>query len=152
MENEIILDVDSTSQNNRLVISRSSFQYLNEIGKWGKFLSIVGFCFIGLFVVIGLTAGTVMSFLGQEQSMPFPGFVLGLIYIAMGLLYFFPVLYLFNFSRHMKTALTTKSNQDMDAAFDNLKSHYKYIGIFMIVVLSLYALAAGGMLMVGSSF
>ncbi|MGC1631594.1 MAG: DUF5362 family protein [Gelidibacter sp.] len=64
----------------------------------------------------------------------------GIIYIVMGLIYFFPVLYLFNFSRKMKSALSLNTNEDLTAAFSNLKSHYKFLGVFTIVIISLYVL------------
>jgi hypothetical protein len=58
----------------------------------------------------------------------------------MGLLYFFPVLYLFNFSKKMKNALSNNKTVDFTLAFKNLKSHYKFIGIFTIVIISMYVL------------
>ncbi|MGA1227123.1 MAG: DUF5362 family protein, partial [Tamlana sp.] len=65
----------------------------------------------------------------------------GLIYVALALLYFFPVYYLFNFSRKMKSALNNTNNDDLKSAFANLKSHYKYMGIFAIIIISIYVLA-----------
>ena len=75
---------------------------------------------------------------------------MGLIYVLIGLLYFFPVFYLFKFSSKVRTALATKNTQELDAAFENLKSHYKFIGILMIITLSIYVLFGGGALLAGA--
>ena len=148
MENDNIIDAGTSYQSNQLIVSPLASGYLHETGKWSKFLSIVGFCFIGLAVILGLFAGTIFSALNSE--LPYPGFLIGLIYVAMGLVYFFPVYYLFKFSNQIRTALLNKNSHDLDLAFENLKSHYKYIGIFMAVVLGFYVLIGGGMLLATS--
>ena len=84
--------------------------------------------------------------------MPFPGFLLGVIYIVLGLLYFFPVYYLFKFSTSLKAALLSKNNQLLDSAFENLKSHYKYIGIMMVIVIGIYIVFGVGALLIGGLF
>ena len=88
MENENIVDAEASSyQNAHLVVSPIALEHLNETGKWGKFLAIVGFCFIGLAIIGGLFAGTIFSMMGSSNAdMPFPGFLIGVIYIVMGLL------------------------------------------------------------------
>jgi hypothetical protein len=50
------------------------------------------------------------------------------------------VYYLFQFSSKMKKALATKNDETLASAFKMLKSHYKFIGVFTIITLSLYAL------------
>lgn len=147
MENENIIDAGSFN-NGQLTVSPLASGYLNETGKWGKFLAIIGFCVIGLIVMMGLFAGTLFS--SMDAVLPFPGFVMGLMYVLIGLLYFFPVYYLFKFSSKVRTALLTKNTQELDAAFENLKSHYKFIGILMIITLSIYVLFGGGALLAGA--
>lgn len=150
MDNENIVDAGASFQNTSLIVSPAASGYLDEAGKWGKFLAIVGFCFIGLIVVVGLFAGTIFSSMGQDEAMPFPGFIFSLIYIAMGLIYFFPILYLFRFANHLRKALQHRNSHELDVAFENLKAHYKYIGIFMIVVIGAYVLFGGGALLMTS--
>ena len=147
MENENIIDAGSFN-NGQLTVSPLASGYLSETGKWGKFLAIIGFCVIGLIVLMGLFAGTLFS--SMDAALPFPGFVMGLLYVLIGLLYFFPVYYLFKFSSKVRSALMTKNTQELDAAFENLKSHYKFIGILMIITLSIYVLFGGGALLAGA--
>lgn len=145
MENENIIDAGSSYNNGQLTVSPLASGYLNETGKWGKFLAIIGFCFIGLIVLGGLFAGTIFSSMGSD--LPFPGFMMGLIYVLLGALYFFPVYYLFKFSSQVRAALATKDSHALDSAFENLKSHYKFIGILMIITLGIYVLFGGGALL-----
>ncbi len=92
-----------------------------------------------------------MGALGNE-SMPFPGYIFGFIYAVFGFIYFFPIYYLFKFSTNMKEALLHSNEENIDEAFINLKSHYKFMGIFTIVFISIYLLLGLGALFVGLSF
>ena len=119
---------------------------LKETSSWTYFLSILGFVGIALMVVFGVFFGAIMSSAALGANNPYEamGFSMGyfgLIYVAMALVYFFPVLYLFNFSRRMKSALSSNNKTDFKQAFANLKSHYKFMGIFTIVIISIYVLA-----------
>jgi hypothetical protein len=62
----------------------------------------------------------------------------GLIYIALAAFYFFPAYYLHQFSIKIKQGLSCESLQDVAAGFQNLKSLFKFMGIFTIVILSIY--------------
>ncbi len=117
--------------------------YLKETSTWTYILSIIGFIGIGLMVLAGIIFSFTMG--GMLGDNPYESFGIdisyfGMIYIVLGLIYFLPVMYLFNFSRKMKLALNLNTNEDLSAAFSNLKSHYKYLGIFTIVIISLYVL------------
>ncbi|MCK0109893.1 hypothetical protein MWU58_11360 [Flavobacteriaceae bacterium S0825] len=122
-----------------LNISTNIKRFLNEIAKWSFFLSIIGFIGIGLMVVVGLLFGTIMSTMGDSPAYQL-GYTagMGVFYVVIALIYFFPVYYLYKFSRKMKRALHANNNDDFESAFSNLKSHYKFIGIFAIIIFSLY--------------
>lgn len=81
-----------------------------------------------------------------DNGMLGSGMKLGMImlYVLIGLIYFFPILYLFRFSNWTKKALMNKSSLDLSVALKNLKSHYKFIGILTIVIISLYILVIIG--------
>lgn len=117
--------------------------FLKEISKWTNFLSILGFVGLGLMVV----AGVFLSFFSSLNE--FGGdfayglgysMGVGLFYVCIALIYFFPILYLFKFSKKMKNALKLNNNEDFKLAVANLKSHYKFMGIFAIVIISVYVL------------
>lgn len=118
--------------------------FLKETSKWSYFLAVIGFIGIGLMILVGIIVTVSMglsSFNSTYQEFGMNMTYFGLIYIVLAVIYFFPVLYLFNFSRKLKTALASNDMASLTEAFSNLKSHYKFIGILAIVVVSLYILA-----------
>jgi hypothetical protein len=126
---------------NDLLISEISQSNLNTAAKWGKFLAIVGFVFCGVLVLVGIWA---QVFLSTSRTYAYE--TAGLKYMWIGyaifsLILFFPCLYLFKFSNKMQAAIRTSSQENLDAAFINLKSMFKFYGIFTIVMLVIYALA-----------
>lgn len=134
--------IDKQFSTTELTISTQSKSYLLEISKWANFLAILGFVGIGLMVLGGLVAivaGT--SIPGASGQLG----LVGIIYLAMVAIYFFPTLYLYRFAQKMKIAMNNSSQENLDLGFENLKAFFKFIGIFTIVILSLYVL----MLIVG---
>ena len=148
--NEQIIDEGfNTSESAGLTSGAKS--YLLEIAKWSKFLSIIGFIVIGIMVLVGLFGGAMMGAAMAQSGSPIGGGFFTIMYIGFAILYLMPVLYLFKFSTQAKTALMNNNDLGIESALENLKSHYKFIGIFTIVILSIYALVflialfAGGM-------
>ncbi len=123
-----------------LVIDESNKAFLIESSKWGKFLAIVGYVFMGLLALMGLFFMIGMSVMKSLTDIPFnPGFF-GIIYIIMAIIYYFPVTYLYNFSNKIKQGIMNLNQQAMTDGFGNLKSMFKFMGILTIVMLSIYAL------------
>jgi len=140
-ENIDTLDNESVGGDNDMALTGSIRSYLSETAKWTQFISIVWFVMIGFMVLFALFFGSMI------QSSPFysrynsgGGSFVTITYIIMAVVYFFPAYYLYNFSVNMKSALNVKSLQDLDAAFKNLKSHYKFMGILTIIGISLFIL------------
>lgn len=145
------MEQKSAFESFELEVGNEIKDFLKEISSWGYFLSIVGFIGIGLLVLLGIVFMASMSnnaFGGNPyQGIGLPMSYFGLFYIFIALVYFFPVLYLFNFSKKMKTALQSRNNAEFVSAFSNLKSHYKFMGIFTIIIISIYLLAFLGQVM-----
>jgi hypothetical protein len=135
------LDANVQRENTSFVTAEMS-SYLMEAAKWGKFLAIMGYIGIGLVVLLGIG----VTFMGSFSSELFPGMggmnmgAFGLIYLALGAFYFFPVYYLHQFAVRIKQGLNSQDPQSMTTGFENLKSLFKFMGIFSIVILSIYGL------------
>ncbi len=114
---------------------------LRETAKWAYFLSILGFVGIGFMVIIALFAGTIFSAVPSATGGILPGATLTIIYLLMAGLYFMPVFYLYKFSSNVKAAIRDNNTSKLNDGLTFLKSHYKFIGILTIVILSLYVLA-----------
>jgi hypothetical protein len=78
----------------------------------------------------------------QATSTPFNlGTAITIFYILMIAIYIFPLYYLYQFSVKLKKAVTSKDDEVLASAFEMLKSHYKFVGVFTIIMLSIYILA-----------
>ncbi|WP_346858237.1 DUF5362 family protein [uncultured Draconibacterium sp.] len=138
-------------QHAKLEITNELGQILQSAGKWGKFLAILGFVFMGMMVFGGFVMSIVFLVIPGDLAgeMPFPPFLFGLIYLIIGAIYFLPILYLYRFSSNINKAVHSKNQDQLNIAFTNLKAHYRFIGIFTIVMFALYILAFIIMMFVG---
>jgi len=137
-----------------IILSPTAQKYLMTGAKWAKFLSIIGFIFIGLFSLFSLFAGAIFSMAGNNipGGLPFPPAMISIIYLSLAALYFFPVYYLYQFSSKSIQSIEQLNGELLDGALRNLKSHYKFMGILTIIVISLYILAFIGMIVAGGMF
>ncbi|QTE23431.1 DUF5362 family protein [Polaribacter cellanae] len=125
-----------------LTLTSSAKSFLKETAKWAKFLSILGFIVVALMLLGSFFIGSIYNNMPQAQGIPMNlGGIMTGAYIVFALIYIFPVYYLYQFSVKMKNALVSKDDAVLAKAFEMLKSHYKFIGVLAIIVLSLYALA-----------
>jgi Family of unknown function (DUF5362) len=128
-----------------LHIDQPSINFLGEAARWSRFLAIIGFIYCGLMVIFGIFFGTILSLMapamGGDPAMSILGSGLfsGII-IIVSLLLFFPAYYLFNFSTKMRKALQNNDQPVLAESLKNLKSFFKFYGIFVIVGISFYAL------------
>jgi len=144
------INLEPASQN--LNLDPGGISHLKETRAWTNFLSIVGFVFLGLMLLFGIAGGSAMSRMNPMAS-EMPTFSSGLllfVIIIMILIYFFPIYFLFNFSRYSKVAITNNDPVAFSESMRYLKLHYRYMGIIAIVILSIYVLAFIIMLMAGS--
>ena len=92
-------------------------------------------------MVLAVFSSAIFNAIPQAKLVPFDlGLVMTFTYLILAIIYFFPVYYLLQFSNQMKKALTTKNDETLAKAFEMLKSHYKFIGVFTIITISLYIL------------
>lgn len=142
------------TQLEQLVVNSKSKSFLREIARWTFFFAILGFISIAFLIVGAIIILTVyaplLNMVAQQQGLPNLGLPLAIIYVVSALLYFMPVWYLFKFSSKMKLALATKNDDVLADAFENLKSHFKFIGVLTIIIISLYVLLFVFSLVAGS--
>jgi hypothetical protein len=144
-----------TSQSSlfELALDQESIGHLTETARWGKFLAIVGFVMCGLIAIFSffigsifasaLTAGSSFSNLPRESAGAgalgaLGGVFFTAIYLVFAALYFFPCLFLYNFSVRMKTALNTNDQVKLNQSLKAQKILFRYVGILTIVLVSTY--------------
>lgn len=130
-----------------LQVDNNNISFLSEASRWGKFLSILGFVLCGIIVLCALFANTLISSAFKQVDPQFAnlgaagGIIVAIYYLIIGLLYFFPSLYLFNFSSKMQTAIRNNDQVSLNNAFKNLKSCFKFWGILVIIGLCVIGVA-----------
>jgi len=93
------------------------------------------------------------SLASQTPGMPaMSGGIMGAIYLVFALIYFFPIRFLYRFAKNMKLAEASGDQTSYNEAFKNLKSYFKFIGIFMAIIIGLYLLMLVGLLGFGAMF
>jgi hypothetical protein len=140
-------------QDQKIELQGASLLHLNEIRRWTSFLSILGFIAFGLILAIGIIMLFASSLTSSYAfgSMNFLGPWIGIAYIIVAIIYFFPILYLYQFSVHAKKSLlqinaAETSNAYMAEAINFLKKHFRFVGILTIVILGMYLLVIVGVL------
>jgi t-SNARE complex subunit (syntaxin) len=119
--------MESTTEIRKLEIEEDSIKYLDATRKWTMFLAILGFIGIGIMLIIGIVAGLFLSVFKTESSLS-----------TLEVIYFFPMLFLFRFSKHTSNAVKTLDKQELRKAFKNLRAYFVYLGILILVVLVAY--------------
>jgi len=135
-----------TMWSDEIRITNESKSILNSIAKWTKFLSILGFIFLGLSAALIICAGLLITFtngyMASSSAYPYhPGvFQLpyAIAYLVIIFIYFIPIYFLYKFSSNTKKALQDNDSEELTKAFTFLKKHYLFIGIFAIVMLAIY--------------
>lgn len=126
-----------------LQVDAESSDNLREAAKWSRILAIYGFIFIGLFVLVALAAvagvGMLGNMFGGAYGSSMAGFV-ALIYLLMGLLVFFPVLYMFRFGKNCIHAVENNDQEALITGIANLKSYFKFSGILTTIIVAIYAI------------
>lgn len=118
--------------------------YLTTTAKWAKFLGVCGFVFTGLIVLAAFFMGTIIAQADEftDGIAAVSGGFFTVIYLLLGLLYFFPSLYMFQYGNRLQGALLQKDEAMLTEAFKNQKSLYLFMGITMAIVIGFYIFAA----------
>ncbi len=130
----------------KIELNEIAIDALRVSAKWSLFLAIIGFIGIGLMIIGAIFLSSIMGSLPSNGNpiMEMKGIV-SVIYIIFAALYFPPVYYLFKYATDMKIALQDSDSEDVGNALKYLKSHHKYLGVSMIVIMSLYVLMIIGL-------
>ena len=126
----------------KLELEHDTLKDLDTTRKWTMFLAILGFIGIGVFLTVGLFGGIFLSVFNKgDTATSYPGWLFIIIIIVTSILYFFPMLYIFRFSKFISVAIKTCNKEELKKAFKNLKSYFIFLGILFIAILVIYVIA-----------
>jgi hypothetical protein len=134
--------MENSIENKTLELESGTLKNLNTTRKWTMFFAVLGFIMIGIMLIAGLFAVLFLSvFKGGNTGIGLPEGFIFIFIVLFAIIYFFPVLYLFRFSKHMGNAVKDFDKTELNKAFRNLKSYYVLIGILTILFMALYVVA-----------
>lgn len=113
---------------------------LRVAGKWGRFLAILGFIGLGLMLMGSISVFAIISNsnISGSNGMTMTG--VAFLYLAIGVLYFFPTLYLLRLSNAALNTGLYGNESDLEVMTLNLKRLFKFIGILTIITIGIYIL------------
>lgn len=134
--------METRNEVKNIEIDQEDIKHLNKTGKWTMFIVIIGFIFLGLVIVIGGIAGTFLSVFNSGQQGLSASLVLAII---LGVVFFcacfFPGLFLLRFSKQIRKAVRNHDKKELSSALRNLKYFFVYLGVLIIIILSLYLIS-----------
>ena len=137
-------------------VAPSTIAMLAATKPWVRFMSVMMWIGVGLMLLAAAGMGIVSS-MGLAKSMPSSPFggvqfiVLAVIYGVFAFVYIFPALKLWKFANRIGSLGSTRSLVDLDAALNEQRSFWKFVGIMMILMISLYLVAIIGVVAVGAT-
>jgi len=130
--------------------------YLKGASPWLRFIGILGFISAGITALSGLGSFALVPLLGQAWdeipgteafrgvfSSIFGG-TMAVFCIGGAAIVFFPSLFIYRFGEKIRSYLRTGKEQDLEQAFRNNKSLWKFAGIVCIVSLAFIPLMIVG--------
>lgn len=135
--------MENATEIRKIEIEQDTLRDLDTTRKWSMFMAILGFIGIGIILVLGLFAGVFLSvFKGGNAELGITeSLLVFLLIILISAIYFFPVLYLFRFSKHTSNAVRTLEKAELHKAIKNLRRYFVYLGVLIIIVLVIYVIA-----------
>jgi uncharacterized membrane protein YozB (DUF420 family) len=125
--------------------------YLKGASPWLRFIGILAFISAGLTIATGLLF-SIFGTLGNnifaeamsdqidmsavETTVSGLTILTGIFVIIAGVIGFFPARFIYNFGKRIKTFLQNNSERELELAFKNNKSLWKFIGILTIIYLA----------------
>jgi hypothetical protein len=131
--------MEAPLEDRKIEIEHEALNFLNKTRRWAMFLSITGFIFLGLFLLIGLITGTFLTaFNTGGNGSGITGSMMFVAVLLSAVVCFFPGLFLYRFSRHASHAIKALDKLELHKALKNLKAYFAYIGILIIIVFTIY--------------
>jgi hypothetical protein len=127
--------------------------YLKGASPWLRFIGILGFIAAGgtilgglMFLIGGLLGNGILRQMLTSQIDTMDGadvgmaggivIVMGVLIIIAGIICFLPARFTYNFGRKIKNFLQNNAEGELELAFKNNKSLWKFIGIVTIIYLA----------------
>lgn len=129
----------------QLIVTPEAQKFLNSAANWARFLGILAFSAVFIVGMGTYILALISSNIYKAQEDALSEFfmvttVSTIIFIVMTVIYFYALYKILKFSSTVKKAIKYNDSNTLTEAFEHLKSHYKSMGIMMLVGIVLYTL------------
>lgn len=125
-----------------LKLDNTAKAYLLETARWAKFLSILGFIFLGFYLLGGMALAfsiTITDEVGAwSKGIGATGILL--LYALGGFITVYPIYALYRYTILIKRAINSNDGITLNMALRYHRNYYRYNGIIAVVIIGLYAL------------
>ncbi|MCL2720776.1 MAG: hypothetical protein FWD47_05500 [Treponema sp.] len=120
-------------------LTETMLRYLKDASPWLIFMGVLGFIGCGVLVLYSVIAiiGSLATYAFlSDELFNFPIWLLSPLYLVMGVVSFFPAFFTYNFGIKIRKYKFSNSDEDLENAFKNNKSLWKFNGILSIIFLA----------------
>lgn len=123
---------------------------LRRTRPWVLFLAVLGFITSGFMVLLGMAMTLMSSFMGgMQDELGFPPIILGLVYLFVAAIYFFPCLLLQRYASAIRELVSGGGVVALEDALERQQSFWRLLGILALVTIVLYLLVILGFIVFG---
>ena len=115
--------------------------YLGGTAKWAKFLSVIGLIFCAVMLTVAFYAAFYISPITTARYGFSLGRAISAVYIFLAVVWLFPCLFLYKFSVKLLDAIKRNVQENIESAFLNLRATFRFMGIVIIIILSLWLMS-----------
>lgn len=138
----MLKDKEIMEERPKIELEFETLRDLDKTRKWTMFLAILGFIVIGAFLIVGLFTGVFLTIFNKgDAASSYPGWLVFIIIISTSILCFFPVLFIFRFSKFISNVFRSENKSEIKNAFKSLRSYFTYTGVVVIALLVIYVTA-----------
>ncbi len=134
-------------------VTPATLQALAGTKPWVRLCSVMGFIGAGFMILVGLLMMTTGAMVGMssEQAAGLAGLpvVMGITYIVLSIFYLFPSIKLWKYGSAIVRLMSSGSTADLEAALDQQRGFWKFVGILLIIMIAFMLLAMVGGVLVG---
>lgn len=125
-------------------VSQGAVEALRGTRPWVRLFSILGFISAALMVMLGaaVVLGGGATIFGEAAAPGGALIAMGFAYLLIGLLYFLPCLYLFRYASRITRITAGGGEAALVDALDQQRRFWRLVGIYTLVMLGLYVVAA----------
>jgi hypothetical protein len=119
-------------------LTETMVSYLKDASPWMRFIGIMGFIGAGFMALGAVGLISASSFISNIPDIPGIWGVtalvaVGLLYLGVAALVFFPARFTYCFGDKIRSFLRSNSEAELEKAFKNNRSLWKFIGVLTII-------------------